>query len=157
MIDFEQLKIENQTLNEKIEERNEELAKLKRKKTVTVQVLTHIREKLRFIEQNSQGLRSELEELDYKVAKQRSYLNTSKHDKESVKADNVELRRRQGFATNDMLITDFETRKSSLETLQESIKELQEKHFMLSRQITLKTKTKGSGELSLPYITPKFT
>ena len=32
MIDFEQLKIENQTLNEKIEERNEELAKLKRKK-----------------------------------------------------------------------------------------------------------------------------
>jgi histone deacetylase 6 len=40
MIDFEQLKIENQTLNEKIEERNEELAKLKRKKTVTVQVLT---------------------------------------------------------------------------------------------------------------------
>lgn len=39
MIDFEQLKIENQTLNEKIEERNEELAKLKRKKTITVQVL----------------------------------------------------------------------------------------------------------------------
>lgn len=38
MIDFEQLKIENQTLNEKIEERNEELAKLKRKKTSTVQV-----------------------------------------------------------------------------------------------------------------------
>ena len=46
MIDFEQLKIENQTLNEKIEERNEELAKLKRKKTITVQVLTHLREKL---------------------------------------------------------------------------------------------------------------
>lgn len=39
MIDFEQLKIENQTLLEKIEERNEELAKLKRKKTTTVQVL----------------------------------------------------------------------------------------------------------------------
>ena len=38
MIDFEQLKIENQTLHEKIEERNEELAKLKKKKTVTVQV-----------------------------------------------------------------------------------------------------------------------
>lgn len=38
MIDFEQLKIENQTLHEKIEERNEELAKLKRKKNVTVQV-----------------------------------------------------------------------------------------------------------------------
>jgi hypothetical protein len=41
MIDFEQLKIENQTLLEKIEERNEELAKLKRKKTTTVQVFHH--------------------------------------------------------------------------------------------------------------------
>jgi Domain of unknown function (DUF4201) len=41
MIDFEQLKIENQTLLEKIEERNEELAKLKRKKTTTVQVFLH--------------------------------------------------------------------------------------------------------------------
>ena len=50
MIDFEQLKVENQTLYEKIEERSEELVKLKRKKTITVQMLTHVREKLRFIE-----------------------------------------------------------------------------------------------------------
>jgi histone deacetylase 6 len=50
MIDFEQLKVENQTLYEKIEERSEEVVKLKRKKTVTVQTLTHVREKLRFIE-----------------------------------------------------------------------------------------------------------
>ncbi len=38
LIDFEQLKIENQSLNEKIEERNEELLKLKKKTTTTVQV-----------------------------------------------------------------------------------------------------------------------
>jgi hypothetical protein len=38
LIDFEQLKIENQSLNEKIEERNEELIKLRKKTTVTVQV-----------------------------------------------------------------------------------------------------------------------
>ncbi len=37
-IDFEQLKIENQSLNEKIEERNEELLKLRKKTTTTVQV-----------------------------------------------------------------------------------------------------------------------
>ena len=39
LIDFEQLKIENQTYNEKIEERNEDLLKLKRKIECTVQVL----------------------------------------------------------------------------------------------------------------------
>ena len=38
LIDFEQLKIENQTYNEKIEERNEELLKLRKKITNTVQV-----------------------------------------------------------------------------------------------------------------------
>lgn len=38
LIDFEQLKIENTNLNEKIEERNEDLQKLKKKITVTVQV-----------------------------------------------------------------------------------------------------------------------
>lgn len=38
LIDFEQLKIENQSLNEKIEERNEELVKLRKKTTTTVQV-----------------------------------------------------------------------------------------------------------------------
>jgi hypothetical protein len=42
LIDFEQLKIENQSLNEKIEERNEELLKLRKKTTTTVQVLTII-------------------------------------------------------------------------------------------------------------------
>ncbi len=49
MIDFEQLKIENQTYNEKIEERNEELAKLKKKINNTVQILTHVKEKLQFV------------------------------------------------------------------------------------------------------------
>lgn len=49
LIDFEQLKIENQTLNEKIEERNEDLHKLKNKNTKTVQILTHTKEKLGFV------------------------------------------------------------------------------------------------------------
>ena len=136
MIDFEQLKIENQTLNEKIEERNEELAKLKRKKTITVQVLTHIREKLRFMEQQNDALRRELENQDEQVANQRSFLNTYKHEKDSVRADNSELRRRQGFASNEMLTLDFEKRKIAMENVKASIKELQERHFLLTKQVT---------------------
>lgn len=38
LIDYEQMKIENQSLNEKIEERNEEINKLKNKKDSTLQV-----------------------------------------------------------------------------------------------------------------------
>lgn len=139
MIDFEQLKIENQTLNEKIEERNEELAKLKRKKTVTVQVLTHIREKLRFMDRQNDVLKRELDELDGHVASQRSFLNTYKHDKDSARSDNNELRRRQGFATNEMLTDDYERRKSSMESIHAAVKELQERHFLLTKQVTMNT------------------
>jgi histone deacetylase 6 len=46
LIDFEQLKIENQSLNEKIEERNEELLKLRKKTTTTVQVSLLYQEKI---------------------------------------------------------------------------------------------------------------
>ena len=50
MIDFEQLKINNVDLNEKIEERNGDILKLKKKVTDTVQVLTHVKEKLQFLQ-----------------------------------------------------------------------------------------------------------
>ena len=43
------MKIENQTLNEKIEERNEELDKLRKKIVKTVVILSHTREKLQYV------------------------------------------------------------------------------------------------------------
>lgn len=95
MIDFEQLKIENQTLNEKIEERNEELAKLKRKKTATVQVLTHIREKLKFVENQNGMVKNNLGDIEQKIMAQRSVLTSAKHDRDFVRDDNSELKRKQ--------------------------------------------------------------
>merc|ERR1712072_611260 len=71
VIDFEQLKIENQTLNEKIEERHEELHKLRKKTISTVQVITHMREKLQFIAREYQSLKAELARLDQELASQR--------------------------------------------------------------------------------------
>ena len=50
MIDFEQLKISNVDLGEKVEERNEDIAKLTGKVRATVQVLTHVKEKLHFMQ-----------------------------------------------------------------------------------------------------------
>ena len=63
LIDFEQLKIENQSLNEKIEGRNEDLHKLKKKKTTTVQILKHTKEKLEHIRIENSKLDSELKKL----------------------------------------------------------------------------------------------
>ena len=50
LIDFEQLRINNVDLNEKVEERKDEILKLKKKVTSTVEVLTHVKEKLQFLQ-----------------------------------------------------------------------------------------------------------
>ena len=156
MIDFEQLKIENQTLSEKIEERNEELAKLKRKKTVTVQILTHIREKLRYVTTQNAVLREELLQVDSDINRERSVLTSSKHERDNIREDNIELKRQRGFATSDLLIVDFEKRKSTIEQLNSSIDELRERYFLLTQQIERNTnkvkRSTGKNATALPPI-----
>jgi chromosome segregation ATPase len=71
LIDFEQLKIENQSLNEKIEERNEELLNLRKKTTTTVQILTHVREKLQFVEKDNASLGDTLRDFDGQLSEKR--------------------------------------------------------------------------------------
>ena len=56
LIDFEQLKIENQSLAEKIEERNEELARLRGKTSQVMQILAHVKEKLHAVSRDNQVL-----------------------------------------------------------------------------------------------------
>lgn len=134
MIDFEQLKIENQTLNEKIEERNEELNKLKRKKTTTVQVLTHIREKLRFLEKENANMQLSLAAIESDIVTTRSTVTTKKLSRDGLKNDNLDLRAKQGFATNDLLLIDFENRRKAVEQLKASVSELQQRYQILVRQ-----------------------
>ena len=74
MIDFEQLKIENQTYNEKIEERNEELMKLKKKINNTVQILTHVKEKLQFVNGENEKQGEQLAVNDELVKKVKHFL-----------------------------------------------------------------------------------
>merc|ERR1712048_1541790 len=66
LIDFEQLKIENQTLGEKTEERNGELFKLNNKIHTTVHIYAHVQEKLSDLEQIIGDKRDELTKLKKK-------------------------------------------------------------------------------------------
>lgn len=86
MIDFEQLKIENQTYSEKIEERNEvrrtspwlfiiefcfyfvqELMKLRKKISNTVQILSHVKEKLSYVQQQRGEAKNVLDDKEKEV------------------------------------------------------------------------------------------
>lgn len=135
MIDFEQLKIENSTLNEKIEDRNEELGKLRKKATVAVQVLTHVREKLHYVESENARLSAELAAIEAEVTDQRTSLALGKKDRERMRVDNEHAKDAQGFAHADALAIDFERRKRDVLHLKQRILTAQETYASLARRM----------------------
>merc|ERR1712072_315284 len=114
LIDFEQLKIENQTLNEKIEERNEELLKLRKKTTTTVQVLTHLKEKLQFVQAENQVLKHDLADLEIELTNKRDILTQIKHERDALRAENTGRRQQRGLVSSEDLLLDFEKRRQNI-------------------------------------------
>ncbi|KAJ3370670.1 Coiled-coil domain-containing protein 96 [Allomyces arbusculus] len=144
LIDFEQLKIENQTYNEKIEERNEELMKLRKKITNVVQVLAHIKEKLQFVQEENLVLKSELQELEGQVTIERDRLPVAKQQREALRAKNVYLREKNGLLGNEALLRDFEERVDAVAALEQEIHRYQKLYSTLSiAQARLKTQERN--------------
>ncbi|XP_062372560.1 coiled-coil domain-containing protein 96-like [Sardina pilchardus] len=131
LIDFEQLKIENQTYNEKIEERNEELLKLRKKITSTVQVLTHVKEKLQFVQVENQARRVQLADVEALVARKRDALTRTKQARDGLRMDNLKLRQRCGLLGNQTLLRDFEEKVDSSEALEQRLEMLKRRHAEL--------------------------
>lgn len=131
LIDFEQLKIENQTYNEKIEERNEELMKLKRKINETVQTLTHVKEKLKFVSAQNEKEKDLLNISENEVKKKRDRLNRIKQSRDSLRLDNNKLKQNSGLLGNTSLLRDFEECVDNNEDLQSKIEHLKQRHAEL--------------------------
>ena len=131
LIDFEQLKIENQTLNEKIEERNEELLKLRKKTTTTVQVLTHLKEKLQFVTAENQVLKHELTDLEVDLTGKRDNLTLTKHERDGLRGENASKRQQRGLVSSEDLLIDYEKRRQDLVAKKEELAAMKERHALL--------------------------
>lgn len=117
LIDFEKLKIENQSLNEKIEQRSEDIFKLQKKNHLNLLITAHIQEKLQNEEQLIQDLQAEYQqylrvynEKKKKIPSLESQLN------KLVKKRQV-LKQETGIVKNDFLKMDFIKRKKNIENL----------------------------------------
>eukprot|EP00906_Rhabdomonas_costata_P024231 RCo034866 len=131
LIDFEQLKIENTTLNEKIEERNEDLLKLRKKATTTIHILTHVKEKLQFIQGENQALRKQLAKLEEELAEHRDRLTQVKRDRDVLVNDNVKMREKMPMVGAEDLLLDYEHRKKEIERLRSEVVALKNRHYEL--------------------------
>ena len=91
IIDFEQLKIENNTLTEKIEDRNEEIHKIRIKINDTVQALAHLQEKSKFISSENEVKKTENENLKRQIIDMKKKLTIKKeeNDKKALKQLNA--------------------------------------------------------------------
>ncbi|XP_032834007.1 cilia- and flagella-associated protein 184 isoform X3 [Petromyzon marinus] len=132
LIDFEQLKIENQTYNEKVEERNEELLKLRRKITCTVHMLTHVKEKLQFVQVENEEQRAALASVEVHVAQRRDALTRTKQARDALRTDNIRLRRRAGLLGSPQLLRDLEVAVDGAERLRGRLQELRARHAELA-------------------------
>jgi len=135
VIDFEQLKIENQTLNEKIEERNEELLKLRKKTTTTVQVLTHLKEKLQFVAAENKVKQSELQDLEGNLSSKRDTLTKVKHDRDSIRSENARLKQQSGLLGSEDLFRDFEEKKKDVVDHRQRVEDLRLHYFSLQAEV----------------------
>eukprot|EP00930_Biecheleria_cincta_P061681 TRINITY_DN47242_c0_g1_i1.p1 TRINITY_DN47242_c0_g1~~TRINITY_DN47242_c0_g1_i1.p1 ORF type:complete len:481 (-),score=187.35 TRINITY_DN47242_c0_g1_i1:66-1508(-) len=133
VIDFEQLKIENQTLNEKIEERNEELHKLRKKTIVTVQIITHMREKVQFVQQEYQVLKGELAQLEQALGAQRDLVAKTKSERDDHRTEYAKLKQQAGIMNSEHLTKDFESRAEHIRQLKEDISSLKKRHQQMTQ------------------------
>ena len=110
LIDFEQLKIENQTYAEKIEERNEDLTKLRRKISSTVQILTHLKERIQFEQAENEHRQEHLQTVSAEVTRGREGLAQLKQRRDQVRSRTASQRAAAGLLGHEALLRDFEAR-----------------------------------------------
>ncbi|XP_078286755.1 cilia- and flagella-associated protein 184-like [Rhinoraja longicauda] len=132
LIDYEQLKIENQSYSEKIEERIEEVTKMKKKIASTIEVLTHIKEKLEYVEKENEEKKTRLREVEAVVAQKREISTKTKQARDRVRTANLELKEKCGLLCNKLLLRDLEDNVDANESLQQKLEELKRRHTDLT-------------------------
>lgn len=128
LIDFEQLKIENQSLNEKKSEKEQDLDRIKEKITKNAHALTHVQEKLFYVKKQRISLEEELASIDKQYTESRSVLAAAKNHRDKVRDDNSNLKKSSGLIGMNDLLYDFENRSNELELMQDRVTELKRKY-----------------------------
>ncbi|CAD2220343.1 hypothetical protein AGDE_06936 [Angomonas deanei] len=128
LIDFEQLKIENTNLSEKIEERNEDISKLRRKVTTTIHVLTHMKEKLEFMRDENEVYKGQVASTEEELSVIRDQLARTKRRRDGYAASNVKMKERMPLVGSDDLLLDYENRKEAINKARMQVVQLTEKH-----------------------------
>ncbi|GET87044.1 hypothetical protein, conserved [Leishmania tarentolae] len=151
LIDFEQLKVENMSLNEKIEERSEEVLKLRNKVTNTIHIATHVREKLDCVRAENAELRQHVTSTDEELSGARDQLAKSKRRRDAHLRANTRMKERMPLVGSRDLLMDYEKRKAVIHNYRTRLVQLTDRHKELMASIKKEESTIASLQHELSH------
>jgi len=96
-----------------------------------VQVLTHLKKKLQFVQAENQVLKHDLADLEIELTNKRDSLTQIKHERDSLRAENVSRRQQRGLVSSEELLLDFEKRRQDIIAKREEVQKMQAGHAKL--------------------------
>ncbi len=154
LVDFEQLKIENGALREKIAARNDDLVRLRAKTGSRVQTLTHMKEKLQHVKKENERMVRELATLAEESDKKGDHMRRLKAERDRYKKENERMQAASNTVDTPVLLDDYRYLKQKSTHLRQKVARLQR---MCAEAQAIKTsRTPRSGTKSkTPAATPK--
>ena len=107
LVDFEQLKIENGALQEKIDARNGDLVRMRSKTGAQVQALTHMKEKLQHVRKENERVVRELATLAEESDKKGDHMRRLKAERDRYKKENERMQAASNTVDVPVLLDDY--------------------------------------------------
>ncbi|KAH0786354.1 coiled-coil domain-containing protein [Histomonas meleagridis] len=153
LIDFEQLKIEKQSLKEKKAEKTQDLEKIRQKIEINAHTLTHVKEKLNFVMKQKAQLQQKQAQMDGRYSESRSKLATARIRRDKVRDENSHLKKSSGLIGMTDLLYDFENKNNELELMQDKLTELKTRfNDLTNMQHELEAKISQRQPLDTSYL-----
>ncbi|XP_030754256.1 coiled-coil domain-containing protein 96-like isoform X2 [Sitophilus oryzae] len=132
--DYDQMKVDNRSYADKIEEKDEELTRLRVKTVNITQVLAHLREKIAEFDNDLEDLiyENDMIEADYQGI--RYQLNELKQKRDYYRHRINKMREESGLLTQPTLLKDMEQAFKDIEKETEHLRTLKDEHRKRSNQ-----------------------
>ncbi|XP_033986805.1 LOW QUALITY PROTEIN: coiled-coil domain-containing protein 96 [Trematomus bernacchii] len=124
LLHFDLLQAERLELKKHTEKQNEESLKTQLKISSSLELLSNIKEKLFWSQMEAQAKREQLAMLEATVARGTDFLTRTRHARNSLRRDNLQLREHRGLLGNRVLLLDFEDTVDASDYMEDQLRDL---------------------------------
>lgn len=155
LIDYEQLKLDNRNLHDKLEERDSELTRVRLKCQNAVQILAHRREKTAAMETDIAYLNERLEGVSGEFEDVREQLNQLKMERDGYRAAINKIKIKSGLLSRPKLLIDLDNTMREMDDLSNNLAFVKQECFDVSNKVK-KIKANMASESKIRRIRHKM-